>query len=477
MSDPFRERSNAQLYREAQLGLGVIAILLVVFVYLAIDRFSEDEFPMPVVVRSPSSPVNTDDAAPESPPITDSNPHNMVATPVNVDETPYVVQAQHVQPVSTTDRNQNQLHQNKVLDAEPGFGPIPRDNTANDLSSQSVDRKSTDVIRFQSPDLAPDSSPSPEHAHGTVDRETALKRQQQVAQMAAELQSTIENFENQHEELASQLPKTTVTTLNQQQVESPEISDLANSEKALSADESNAFEDANVVTNSSENEFPNVIEKPELPSMTPPRPLPTEFANSLPTPLQFDSAKSERSLRVPNTPGSLTPNVETLSNPEISEAEKELAKTVLNSANRTIVTATTKDSFYTLAQEHYGDGRYFRALCRYNEELGLTSEEIAANDQVRIPSTKTLRHQYSELCPIADSDAVLRNGRSGARAASERIYVTREGDSLFGIARQQTGQASRYNELIELNRQYLDTTDHLERLPAGIRLVLPVVKP
>ena len=55
------------------------------------------------------------------------------------------------------------------------------------------------------------------------------------------------------------------------------------------------------------------------------------------------------------------------------------------------------------------------------------------------------------------------------------MYVVEEGDTLFDIAKYELGQASRWGELYELNRDVLgDQGDHLKpgmelRLPTSVR--------
>ena len=54
------------------------------------------------------------------------------------------------------------------------------------------------------------------------------------------------------------------------------------------------------------------------------------------------------------------------------------------------------------------------------------------------------------------------------------IYAVREGENLFDIARNELLQASRYLEILELNREHLpEDCTHLTPLPAGLKLRLP----
>ena len=109
-----------------------------------------------------------------------------------------------------------------------------------------------------------------------------------------------------------------------------------------------------------------------------------------------------------------------------------------------------------------------------------SADGIPQGTYITIPPADVLKEKFPDDCPPEDSDNVLRNGRQGtARALSSRIYVTKEGDTLFGIARDRLGQAYRYLEIIEKNKAWLtaeavgEEVSDLTRLPAGIRLVLP----
>ncbi len=152
------------------------------------------------------------------------------------------------------------------------------------------------------------------------------------------------------------------------------------------------------------------------------------------------------------------------------------------------------DSWWTIAERHYGDGRLFRALFAYNEaeksaEGNAVSPPLQPGSNeapvrfVRIPELSQLITRVPDEVPAdlrfqspATSLTVATN-RGSQREASDltaTTYQTRRGDTLFDIARRQLGQASRYVELYELNRDRLPATcTHLSSLPDGIELELP----
>ena len=90
---------------------------------------------------------------------------------------------------------------------------------------------------------------------------------------------------------------------------------------------------------------------------------------------------------------------------------------------------------------------------------------------MEIPSLEELHRQWDSLCPARFGEkSVAATGQVGATVE----YEVQNGESLFDIARQQLGQASRYLEILELNLSSLpETTSHMTPLPAGLVLQLP----
>ena len=143
------------------------------------------------------------------------------------------------------------------------------------------------------------------------------------------------------------------------------------------------------------------------------------------------------------------------------------------------------DSFWSIAQESYGDGRFFRALYETNRSIVPGFEDLGDGVEIDVPPMQQLVSRHPSLCP---ADAV--RGNDPWRATPDdlletltddcdsdlrqRLYETKAKDTLFSIAQRQLGQASRYVELIELNRfRIAGDTDHQTLLPAGTQLLLP----
>jgi len=143
------------------------------------------------------------------------------------------------------------------------------------------------------------------------------------------------------------------------------------------------------------------------------------------------------------------------------------------------------DSFWSIAQSNYGDGRFFRALYEKNRRLVPGFEDLAEGVELDLPTVDQLVKQYPDLCP---GDAVRKNDpwretpddlmeeltSECDTDLDQRFYETKSGDTLFEVARRQLGQASRYVELIKLNEFRIDANvTHETRLPSGTQLLLP----
>ncbi len=124
----------------------------------------------------------------------------------------------------------------------------------------------------------------------------------------------------------------------------------------------------------------------------------------------------------------------------------------------------SNETLWAVAQDVYGDGRLFRAVYELNRNNIPNPEKLDLGTKLLTPPLEELVQNFSnhvprDLLPVAPSNS---------------IHITAQGDTLFDIARQKLGQASRFNELIELNQGRLpQDISHLAPLSAGMKLDLP----
>lgn len=119
------------------------------------------------------------------------------------------------------------------------------------------------------------------------------------------------------------------------------------------------------------------------------------------------------------------------------------------------------DTYWGIAEFAYGQGGYHRALRTYNQTHGSVGLLLHVGDRLVIPPAEKLHELYPSLVPQASREY----------ASAGQLYTTRPGDTLFSIAREQLGKASRWVELYRLNRELLG--NRVDPLPEGLELRLP----
>lgn len=174
------------------------------------------------------------------------------------------------------------------------------------------------------------------------------------------------------------------------------------------------------------------------------------------SPIAFDSNSGESSGVSPI--GTTEPAVP----PSLPTFNKSAATASVTSQHPTRLTREG-DTWWSLAQELYDDGQLFRELYGHNRDRVKSYDRIPPGTEI--------------VCPPAEVLRATVQGSSKAETeanANEKIYRTRAGDTLFNIAREELGQASRFGELLKQNKDRLpERTGHLSSLPEGLELKLP----
>ncbi|MGB1930402.1 MAG: hypothetical protein ACPIA2_07295 [Mariniblastus sp.] len=129
------------------------------------------------------------------------------------------------------------------------------------------------------------------------------------------------------------------------------------------------------------------------------------------------------------------------------------------------------DTYWTISQKIYEDGRYFRALFRHNE-VKHPEYKLVPGLELNTPVKSELERMWPAECPRASVKETSSIGKSSSDANA--YYVTSAGETLFGIARQKLNQASRFGELYQLNRDLIGSDVQADSpLRAGLKLILP----
>lgn len=135
-----------------------------------------------------------------------------------------------------------------------------------------------------------------------------------------------------------------------------------------------------------------------------------------------------------------------------------------------------EDSFWTIANREYGNGKLFRQLAAYNRCL--ENSDIMPRT-VLIPDLKKLQsvEVYIASKKVNDDSTPTSSQpieTTNADSQLETKYFVETDDTLFDISKQELGQAVRYVEIIRLNQAVLPSdVDGETKLKAGIELVMP----
>lgn len=116
----------------------------------------------------------------------------------------------------------------------------------------------------------------------------------------------------------------------------------------------------------------------------------------------------------------------------------------------------TGDTLWSIADRYYNDPSLHRELARYNANNLGPNNTLILNQELLIPP----RHK---LEPNAPPDRTK-------PATTTTTYTVQSGDVLSVISQKQLGTAKRWREILELNRDKIDTPEDLR---AGMTLRLP----
>ncbi len=485
MQDPFRPNSNAQLMREAQIGLIVIGLLLCVLVYVAFYRLTNRSTRFDEIARNVA-----------------------VAEPVDGD--PYRAHA----IVKTEQKLEDRLEENK----QSPLPTIEKSSSRVEKHTVGLRQSLADQNVAQATHVSPQTQSSGFVAKSAfTDQAPTGKTTSGFAASANRDSARTTSNSKPNEFLSTQfgdkVPKKSTQTLpskKPQRIKPPVLkSEFGSSsskdflpnpttkEKRIKNDTSSFRPTPKLPPKVVESAVAKVPPKPK-------QPVPEKVDEILKRQLAVASDKDQTSSFVPepaapkqqeepqNSAFSQPQKTATIGQTSAVEPIEESPTDVLKSSdafenplNKTDQSYTTRagDSLWTIAQAQYGDGRFFRALHRVNQDRLSSSESLPAGTSLTVPTIQELRRHYPELCPKEDkvnyrsqdlTDVPDTVPRRDEEPLEERFYVTEDGDTLFEIARQRFGQASRYLEIYELNRFRIpETANHLTPLGGGIELLLP----
>ena len=133
------------------------------------------------------------------------------------------------------------------------------------------------------------------------------------------------------------------------------------------------------------------------------------------------------------------------------------------------------DSYWQISKRVYGNGAYFKALAEHNLKDHPVADRLRVGDAISTPSLAELVDDYPDFCPSPERRKTLEK-RSRVAAVSSQYaggstYAVQNGDTLYDIARYELGDASRWVEIYELNRNVIQ--GDFDYLTPGMKLVMP----
>lgn len=167
-----------------------------------------------------------------------------------------------------------------------------------------------------------------------------------------------------------------------------------------------------------------------------------------------------------------------------SEPAQTLQKTqVTRPATARIYAVEEGDSLASIAKKFYGDEQGNRRvnvekIFRANRRILSSADNIYVGQKLIIPPlTQAVKKTDESLVALAPGklEPVESIGRhhpvkQNSSTGRAKVYVVKEGDSLWDIASQQLGNGNRYTEIAKLNNKILEDEDYLV---VGMRLKLP----
>ncbi len=130
------------------------------------------------------------------------------------------------------------------------------------------------------------------------------------------------------------------------------------------------------------------------------------------------------------------------------------------------------DNYSAIAKKVYGNAGYFKALAEYNRGTHPRIHSLQVGDEVLTPELTVLRDKFGSLCPKVRTPADPNQlSTLVSTTGPTKVYVVEEGDTIYDIAKFELGKASRWAEIIALNRDVLGSDIHFVR--PGMKLRLP----
>ncbi len=123
------------------------------------------------------------------------------------------------------------------------------------------------------------------------------------------------------------------------------------------------------------------------------------------------------------------------------------------------------ENLWNIAEQYYGRGIYWRAIRDHNNLS--ESGGVNAGQTIEIPKlTEQWKNQLRQMAAEGSSGA---SGSSGSTSSGD-LYVTKEGDTFWKIAKREYGSGSQWKRIWRANKSKVPNPD---KLKAGTKIRIP----
>ncbi len=193
-----------------------------------------------------------------------------------------------------------------------------------------------------------------------------------------------------------------------------------------------------------------------------------------------EQARPAGNHRLADTPGTAQPAKIPRFTPPMQHTTRDRGAAPVRAQRRAVLASYTVapgDTLTRIAAKHYGKGsrRFINAIVDANRSTIADPDKLRAGIDLVIPSVEGSAVAPSGGAPesgfaVANRRAAGPTSRSG-RGGQYRWYQIKKNDRYISIAREQLGDASRWEEIYELNKEKFPDAGMIRE---GVRIKLPM---
>ncbi len=446
MADPFKPQSSHQLLREAKIGLSVVALLFATLIYVGTKRMTGQTLTLPFI---DSGRLANADVVPDLPKekfVDSAIAHSLITAPRHADDFGRLP----IDPPKIEPQKDNQSFRPRSLNALIRVPAEPKFEFKTNLPPLPVsaaDFTPTDKANAGNKLMVP--APNINYTNRNIALGNSLESQ---------ISPNRSGSTNRDEKVARVKFESNLLSIGKPETPSHEIVKTPQIPNFLNQ---NRQSTQGIVSNLNSQTLP-ITQTSDFNSLIQSKP-------AFPEKRTDENFVENKSIGPDRPSGKIKTHSSNLITTEISESDKP-QPVETQSALQTYKTKPG-DTYWSVSEIAYQDGRYFRALFRHNRS-SYPDYKLVSGLELKTPTKRELEKQWPADCPtVSEADASPKPGNS---VETNAYHVTSRGETLFEIARQKLNQASRFAEIYQLNQNSLESDVRPDSpLPDGLKLILP----